>query len=184
MKTLKKVIALAVILLLMAGCTMKENLTMTISTDKNIKVSVLMAMDNEMIDGMLSMGNTSGEKKTYTDADRWAYLEGDSSTLSVPKDYKTEKYDKDNFKGYVATKDFGKIDAVSAESATARVNILGNSKDSSNDSDDIFKGTLFIKNGNKYKSNMTIDMGDSSSQLSTYQASGAIFDLKLIQPNH
>lgn len=184
MKHLRRILALIMVVALMAGCTMKENVSMKIAEDGNIKITVLAAMDDEMIDGMLSMssmgGESSSEQKTYTDAERWAYLEGDNSSLDVPEEgWTSEKYDKDGFKGYTATKDYGNIEKVSAASADKRVNIFEESSEEGKSSD-MFKGTLFIKDGNKYKSNMTIDLGESSSQMSSYESYGAAFDMKLV----
>jgi len=182
MKKVKKIIVFVMIMVLMAGCTMKENITLTITSDKNFKVAMVVAMDNEMIDAMLSMGSSSDEEsssnqnKTYTDKDRWAFLESDNSSLDLPKDFKIEKYDKEGFKGYLATKELGSIDKVSNSSAAKRVNILQDSDESSA----IFDGVLFIKNGEKYKSNMTVDMGEESSQIESYKTYGAMFNIQLI----
>ena len=99
MKTIKKIAILIVVIALMCGCAMKETITLNISANKKAKVNMLMVMDNEMIDSLMSMGNLgsdNSEKKTYTDAERWAYLEGDDSSLSVPKGFTGENINGSN----------------------------------------------------------------------------------------
>ena len=180
----KKIIGLFMAIALLAGCTMKENIGLTIESNGDISISMIIAMDDEMIDGMLSMKDmdmsnpdaSDTDTKTYTDAERWAYIEGDdedSAFSDLPDDFKKTRYEKDGFKGVQANKELGKIDDVSASSASARVNILNSEEDS-----DFTKSTLFIKDGNKYKSNMTIDLGSEASDMSQYEAYGAAFDLK------
>lgn len=179
-RKVKSLILLLVAVVLLAGCTMKENLNMKIASNKDVKVSIIIAMDDEMIDTMISMKESGtmtpdeSEKKTYTDKERWEYLESDDSTLDVPEDYTTKKYDKDGFKGYIAEKDLGNIDNLSTSEAAERQNIV------SDDEDEFFTGKLFIKDGSKYSSNMKIDLGDETQEMSSYESYGAAFDMKLV----
>lgn len=175
MKRITKVLLVLITIVLITGCTLKDNIKMTISSNKDIKVKMIMAMDDEMIDSMMSMNDLgeTDEKKEYTDKERWEYLESDDNdTFDISDDYDVEKYDQDGFKGYVATKSLGKIDALTTTQATERVNIL--------EDDDMFKGNIFIKNGTEYKSNMKVDMADDEQNIDSYESYGAIFDMKLV----
>ena len=177
---IKSLVLLLVAVVLITGCTMKENLNMKISSNKDVKVSIIIAMDDEMIDAMISMKESGSlnpdesEKKTYTDEERWKYLESDDSALEVPDDFTTKKYDKDGFKGYVAEKNLGSIDSLSTTEAGERQNIVSDSDD------EFFVGKLFIKDGTKYSSNMKIDLGEEAQDMSSYESYGAVFDMKLV----
>ena len=177
-RKLCKIIFILIALITITGCSMKENLHMVISSNKSVKVSIITAMDDEMIDTMISMDETgeipsSIEKKEYTDEERWKYLEKDeNSTLNTPEDYTVKKYDKDGFKGYISEKDFGSIDKISSTNITERQNILSDNN--------IFGGILFIKNGNEYTSNMKVDLSEEDEDFSSYESYGAVFDMKLV----
>lgn len=177
---IKSLVLLLVAVVLITGCTMKENLNMKISSNKDVKASIIIAMDDEMIDAMISMKESGSlnpdesEKKTYTDEERWKYLESDDSALEVPDDFTTKRYDKDGFKGYVAEKNLGSIDSLSTTEAGERQNIVSDSDD------EFFVGKLFIKDGTKYSSNMKIDLGDEAQDMSSYESYGAVFDMKLV----
>lgn len=177
-RTISKVLLILIAIIVITGCTMKENLHMVISQNKNVKVSIITAMDDEMIDAMMSMedqydGSQTTEKKEYTDEERWEYLGKDeNSTFTAPKNYTVKKYDKDGFKGYIAEQDFGSIDKLSTTSATERQNILSD--------EDMFEGNLFIKNGSEYTSNMKVDLSEEDENVTSYESYGAAFDLKLI----
>ena len=177
---IKSLVLLLVAVVLITGCTMKENLNMKISSNKDVKVSIIIAMDDEMIDAMISMKESGSlnpdesEKKTYTDEERWKYLESDDSALEVPDDFTTKRYDKDGFKGYVAEKNLGSIDNLSTTEAGERQNIVSDSDD------EFFVGKLFIKDGTKYSSNMKIDLGEEAQDMSSYESYGAVFDMKLV----
>ena len=177
---IKSLVLLLVAVVLITGCTMKENVNMKISSNKDVKASIIIAMDDEMIDAMISMKESGSlnpdesEKKTYTDEERWKYLESDDSALEVPDDFTTKKYDKDGFKGYVAEKNLGSIDNLSTTEAGERQNIVSDSDD------EFFVGKLFIKDGTKYSSNMKIDLGDEAQDMSSYESYGAVFDMKLV----
>ena len=149
---------------------------MNISSDKNVTVGVISAMDDEMIDALLSMGDSLGgeettEEKTYTDEDRWEMLDGEDSTLTEPEGFSTKRYDSNGYKGFSSTKSLGNIDKVSASSASARVDVI--------DGDNYFDGILFIKDGKKYKSNMMVDIEEEATNIDTYKAQGGTFILEL-----
>ena len=201
-RIIKSTLIIIMTLVFLVGCTMKENIVFQISSNKKMTVKLIVAMDDEMIDAMIDMKNgdssiMSGDKpkkaKEHTDEERWNYLnDGDSQLSDAPEGFKSEKYEKDGFKGYVYSKEVGTIDDVSKESATERYNLLSSDKedakkddkkedDSSSDVDmnSLLKETLFIKKGNKYTSNMTLKSEDSA-DMSSYEQYGASFDLKFV----
>lgn len=176
-KQIKKILVLLLLVVLVAGCSFKTEVSLKIDSNKDVEVSLLYAMDDEMIDSMMSL-NESGlegsENKTYTDEERWKYLESDDSSFDIPEDYETKRYEKNGYKGFIATKKGGKLDEVSVASSSKRVNIF------SEDDEDAFSGDLFIKEGNKYKSNMTVDLGENGDQMESYESYGASFEFNLV----
>ena len=173
-KTLKTIIALVAAVVLLTGCGMKTESGFKIESNGNIKVQIIMAYDNEMIDAMLTYqeDQNASDIKTHTDAERWAYIESDDSGMDTPDGYKKERYDQGGYKGYLLTQDLGHIDTVSSTSASSRVDI---------GSLDDFKGqVLFIKNGDTYKSNMTIKKAADTSEYSEYESMGMVIDMKFV----
>ncbi len=162
---------LLAVTLLLSGCTMKMNMGLNISKDGKVTAKTISAIDNEMIDAMMSM-NSMGEEETeeqpeITDEQRWAFVEGQASEDNEQyKDYKKEKYDKDGLKGYVYTKELGSIDDLVAENADA-VDM--------NDLDADSK--MFVKKGDKYVLNVKSDTSYKE-QSAQYSESGATFDVK------
>ena len=176
-KTLKTIIALIAAVVLLSGCGMKTQSGFKITSNGNIQVQMIMAYDDEMIDAMLTaQENPEAESiKTHTDAERWAYIESDEGGMSssAPAGYKKERYDQDGFKGYKFTQDLGHIDNVSSSSASSRVDIGSIEGD--------FNGqVLFIKNGDTYKSNMTIKQAADTSEYEQYESQGMIMDVKFV----
>ena len=179
-KNFKRIALILLAIILVSGCTMKMNMNMVISKNKNIKASILFAMDDEMIDTAITMSNTGdmptseSDVKKYTDKERWEYLEGDNNPLGQDfNDFEVKKYDKDGYKGYIATKELGSIDKLSTTDASEKQNILG--------SDEAFDGKLFVKeSANVYSSNMKIDLEGDETELETYKTYGAAYEMKLI----
>ena len=169
-KTIKIVALLALIALFATGCSMKSNVGLTISKDKKVTVKMISAMDDEMIDYYLGMANgDSSEEKTYTDAERWEFLEsGDSSIQSPGEGYTMEKYDQDGFKGYVFTLDLGTLDDLCTTDTNATTSFDELNKDSK----------IFIKNGDKYSLNLNGSSDEDIEQAKSYEEYGAAFDLK------
>ena len=144
MKKLIKMLALMLITITaVTGCSMKEEINIEITKDKNVSIESLIAMDDELIDALISMqsGNNDSEK-TYTDEERWAYIESSDSTPddSQPTIYQvTEKYQSENYKGkkYIAT-DLKLDSLVKDNNEEITVNDFVNSN------------KMFKKNGNEY----------------------------------
>ena len=175
MKTIKRLFALIMVVVLLAGCTMKTDYGFNISSDKKVKLEYTIAYDKEFLEGMLSMenmGEENAEPKEYTDDELWAALDEmlkEDETATEEGVTKT-KYTKDGWYGYVISKELGNIDDLAKE-ATERNNILG---------DDFLDKPIFVKDGEKYKSNITIkDEDGSMAQMSQAESSGAVFELTL-----
>ena len=168
-KTIKIVLLLAIIMLLFTGCSMKENVGITVSKDKKVSVKIISAMDDEMIDYSIGMSNgDSSEEKTYTDDERWAYIDESMKEEETYKDYSKERYNQDGFKGYVYTMELGSIDDLSTTDSSAQPAFDALSKDSK----------LFIKSGNKYSLNLSTGSSEEIEQAKNYSEYGAAFDLK------
>ena len=166
-KTIKIVAILALILFFVTGCSMKENISLEISKDKTVKAKVIAAMDDEMIDYYISMSNGDEEEATYTDAERWEFVESSSEESEDYEGYSKEKYDQDGYKGYVYTLELGKIDDLLAtDSDTVGV-------------DELTKGAkIFTKKGDTYSLNINKGSEDEIEQAKSYKEYGAAFDLK------
>ena len=170
------VAAVAVMMLFaFAACGVKMDISFDISSDGTVKTGVITAYDEEMIDMMLDYGETSESEddeaaadpdeddtaedggvkhKTYTDEERWEYIE--KNVLEGISDKTYEKYeftdDKNtHWMGFKVLYKDVKIDDITADSKPdERVNVY-------NYSEDILEGKLFYKSGQNYVSNMTID---------------------------
>jgi LPXTG-motif cell wall-anchored protein len=162
------------VVVLATGCAMKTEYGIKVGSDKKVKIEVLSAMDDEMIDGMLGMGTSmssdstsSSETKTYTDAERWEYLEsGKANEAGDFKDFEKTKYDKDGYKGYTYSLNLGDIENLVAESSDeTALDSLG--KDAK----------IFTKKGDVYSLNLKVS-DDQSAEMEQY-ASMIQFDLKL-----
>lgn len=174
-KGVKYLGALLLGLFLLTGCKMETNIGMTITEDGKVSLEMIQAMDDEMIDAMIDMNgstnltgdDTEGEtKKTHTDDERWEYLEKkDNDDEKEDKDVKKERYSADGMKGIKSTKESKDIEKLSASSADSRINIM---------EDDATEKVLFIKDGNKYKSNITVKGAGNDTK--EYASMGGTFD--------
>ena len=179
MKKYLKVITLCLMaVLLLSGCTMKAEYGIVVEKNKNVKFEIISAQDDELLDSLMNMASSDesesesdesdSSEKTYTDAERWAYLESQreaDDNKDKYKDYTVTKYEKDGYKGYVYTKTLGKIDDLVSEDG-AKVEL-----DESNTS------KFFKKDGNKYSLNIKLS-DEESEQMSQYSSS-VMFDIKL-----
>lgn len=163
-KTIKLIAILAIIMLFVTGCGMRSNVGVEVAKNKTVTLKIISAMDNEMIDYYLGMQNGDSEGTTYTDEQRWAYVES-STTDSNYEEFTKEKYDQDGYKGYVYSIELGKIDDLLAEDSEV-LNIDDISKDSK----------LFTKDGDTYVLNLDLKSADIS-EAQSYKDYGAEFDL-------
>ena len=143
---MKKFICLVVCVLLLSGCAVKGEFNMGINSDKSISFSVTAAYDDELIEALMSMEDNS-ENATYTDEQKWEFLESSSETEDgeSPEElgFTVARYEQDGFKGFTYTKSISNIDDLTAESA---------SFDIIQDYLEISESKLFIKDGNNYVS--------------------------------
>ena len=172
MKNKLKLILVGIIsLLLVTGCGMKTNIHMDIKSNKDVNVSMTIAMDDELIDAMIS---TEDETKqgNVTDADRWTYLEKSLSESSDDmKDWKSSKYDKDGYKGYTYTSKTLKLDDLTGDKKDKKYDFFGE--------EEIDKAKLFVKTSKGYKSNFSGDMSNDSSlgSSSSYSSQMSLFEV-------
>ena len=168
----KVLVALLAVIVLISGCTMKEEFTIKVKEDKHVDMGIVIAYDKDFIDGLLKMSDQTIKSEDITDDMRWAYLEKDDNKTVDIEGGEVNRYQQDGYYGYVITKDIGLIDDLSTEDKNAeRVNI--NTKD-------LDKAKLFIKDGNKYKSNLYIDKSsDDYKNMDSYKQYGANFEIFL-----
>ncbi len=164
----------------LTGCSLKQYLEMNITEDENVSMSIIIAMDNEMIDNMINSdniildgeNNIDSKKQEISDEQRWEYINESSNDFSDK--FKKEKYDIDNFKGYKYTINLGKLSDISIEKAEDKIDL---SK--------IFNGeelqsrSLFIKNGVVYKSNIKYSNSEKNNY-SNYEKYGASFNINFV----
>ena len=180
MKKCKLLVVTAIAALLFTGCGMKMNLDVKVDKDKNLTFSVIMALDDELIDSMLSM-SSDGNGSSPTDKERWAYVEEafkDSLSNLEGSKATAEKYDEGDFKGYRLGVPTASIDFFTKESASEKVNI----SDLMNGGFDSEGVAFFVKDGEKYVSNLTFDgaNNESLSQMSTYSSSMDVFEMNFV----
>ena len=155
-----KVLSLCIMVLMLCGCRMKYEYNMSIKSDKSMDFSIVTAMDNELIDGMLSM---ESEKESYTDEERWQMLEesiNEENEDSKPEDFgfTVSKYEEGEFKGYKYSKKIANIDDISGETANFDLSDFANISDS----------VVFVKNKDKYKASFVMSNEEQSSSTQGY----------------
>ena len=173
MKKIFKMLSICLIaVVFLSGCAMKSEYGIVVSKDKDVSVEILSAMDDELIDSMLGMGNSeSDENKTYTDAERWEYINSNIDNDSY-EEYTKEKYDKDGFKGYIYKTKLGKIDDLSTDDAE-EIDLGEFDKDSK----------IFLKKDGKYSLNVKLSEDDSNEMESYKENVGFEVSLKVTLPN-
>lgn len=185
MRKLKKVLAIIIAALALTGCSMKAEYNMEIREDKSMDFSIIMAMDDELIEGMLSMenmdvsedGEETEETKEYTEEEKWAFVESSFEESSedeteenkkTPEElgFKKEKYEVDDYKGFKFVKTIKSIDDISGKKANFDLENF----------EEISDKVVFVKNGNKYKANFVLENENEES------AAGAdvMFDIQFV----
>ena len=155
----KSILAVIIALIIMTGCSMKEIISVKITEDKKASIDMTIAYGNETIDQLMAFNNSenlesSEEMPTYTDAERWAYLESEMAT-SDTEGYKVERYEKDDFKGYRFTTEECALDDLVSDGSSETVNLT-------NDGLGAIK-SLFTKNGDEYTMSLQGSNSDSMS---------------------
>lgn len=176
MKNFKKLFALAIAVILLAGCGMKESVSFKVTQDKKVSMGAKIMMDADMIDAFLSFNSGSYDSEdltttnTYTDAERKAYLQKNICP--------TEESDKATCKVFTEGKYLG------VEITTVPIDIdefVATTEDEEMDMGGVMDGgfdvnsKLFTKSGDVYSTNLkmtndsyTGSMGDYSSQIDEF----------------
>lgn len=185
MRKLKQLVVVLMAVLLVSGCKMKAEYNMAIKKDKSMDLSVIIGMDDELLNLMLASeennGDFTGSNANYTDEQKWAYLdkslEMDDLKGDKDEDVTIDKYTEDGFKGYKVVFKVKNIDEISGSKGSDTINDLSNIDDKE----------LFVKNGNKYSLKFTIDdmkevteQAESSSTEGLNMDMSSIFDLKFV----
>lgn len=164
--------------LALTGCSMKAEYNMEIREDKSMDFSIIMAMDDELIEGMLSMENmdiseAGEETEGYTEEEKWAFVESSFEENSeedekTPEElgFKKEKYEVDDYKGFKFVKTIKNIDDISGDKANFDLENF----------EEISDKVVFVKKGNKYKANFVLENENEES------AAGAdvMFDIQFV----
>ena len=170
----KKVTLLFAVLLalvIMAGCSMKELISVNITKDGKASMEVVMAYGDETIDQLMAM-SASGESKTFTDEERWAYLESGSTDQTYDEKFTTERYEEEGYKGFkLVAKDLSISDLV-YESGDSEVNANNIASE----------GKLFTKNGNEYTMEFTGSDSDSSSTITSGSGDEIVMKISITLP--
>jgi len=153
MKNKIKLILFLIILFIISGCSFKYETDIEITKDKEFNLVIIDAMDDEMIDEIINMyygsEDKDGNKIEITDTDRWAYLESDEVEEGITR----ERYEEDGYKGEKYTYATLSLDTISSTSASEKYDIYSDT--------DMKESVLFIKDGNKYTSNITANPSSS-----------------------
>ena len=155
-KTIKLIALLLITIIVITGCGMKEDISVTISADENVSIEAIVAFDDEMIDMMISTAKNESGDTVYTDEERWAYLESSDNTMTADHSTmytETERYQDETFKGnkYKAT----------------NIKLTDLVKDNEEEID--FNGfvnenKLFTKNGNEYSIHLKSSQAESQEE--------------------
>ena len=117
--SLKVVLALVMALVVLTGCKMKNLSEINISADEKVNLKMTMAYGNETIDQLININSeSSGE---HTDAERWAYLEESESEEN--KEYKRERYEVDDYKGFTYSTEVGTLADLSVDGKDVEVDL-------------------------------------------------------------
>ena len=186
MKNFGKVLIVLVSVMLLGGCGVKVEYNAKINNDNSMEFSVLAAYDNEMIDAMMSNDSSindntgldssygvtdSSQTPSYTDEDRWNFLEEafSSGEMPITDNESAERYEDGEYKGYKATIKVDDIDDVTGDKATFNLS----------DSSTIANSVIFVKKNGNYEANIGID-NSTGSTYSQYTSYGMNFDFKFV----
>lgn len=132
---------------------------MSIKNDKSMDFSVIAAMDKELIDGMLSMEDETGEEIEYTDEQRWYLVDESMSEEDITSyGFTKEKYNEGEYYGYKYTKKISNIDDISGTISDFTLEEFQN----------ISESIVFIKDGDKYKANFVMSSEEQSEETEGY----------------
>ncbi len=139
MKKGKYLIILGLILFLTSGCEMVATYETTITKDKQVNQKIVLAVDNEMLENLLSMQNPNSNQE-FTEEEKWEML--DEMLDEENQDYEgytKERYETTDLKGYAFTKNLGNIE-----------NLTGDTINFSLEDEPTENIIMFTKKGNNY----------------------------------
>ena len=193
MKRKFKLLLVLCTMFLLAGCSLKQDYNIDITSDKQISIGFTFGMDDELIDMFVSQSadrlvadsededGEEAEEKEITDEDRWKYLTESMINENSKSGFTYEKYEKHGLKGYKFKSKKVSIDDVTKTEKADRFYLDGGDSSSSTDSQDvleeILKSPLFILDGKTYKSNMAFKVSDQISSSIEYFD---LIDMKLV----
>lgn len=105
-----------ILVLLLSGCSAKENIDIIVNEDKSLNLNIIAAFDSEFLNGTLNEINNTKDK-TYTDKQMWGFLEEKISSETERGYYEIQKYDNDGYKGYTFTTKIDNIDNITGDDA-------------------------------------------------------------------
>ena len=181
LKRSKKILLLALGVLLISGCKAKSETSMIINNDKSIDIKGVIGLDDELIDTMISMDNSSSlddfeEVEEHTDLERRKYLKGsfEEEQMNSIKEagFDIQEYEDETYMGYIMSKKLTSIDDYVGDNVDVNISDLQNSNDEK----------FFTKNGNIYKGNFKFNDMENQEGTTSYNIE---FDYKfiLVLPN-
>ena len=182
MKNFGKILMVLVSVMLLGGCAAKFDYNVKINSDNSMEISAIAAYDDEMIDSIMSSSggtistNPSASTDTtqtpsYTDEERWNYLEQafSSGEMPITETDGVKRYDKDGFKGYEATEKIDNINDITGDKANFNLD----------DSSNLNNTIMFVKKDGGYEASIGIDE-ETASSYSQYTAYGMDFEYKFV----
>ena len=176
LKRSKKILLIVLGVLLISGCKAKSETSMIINNDKSVDIEGVIGFDDELIDAMISMDNSSSlddldTTEEYTDLERREYLK-ESFAEEDMKDIKEsgfviQEYEDDTYMGYVMSKKLITIDDYVGNNTEVNISDLQNSTDKK----------IFTKEGSIYKGSFKIDNLEEQEGMDSYNID---FDYKFI----
>ena len=112
----KYLIILGLILFLTSGCEMVATYETTITKNKEVNQKIVVAVDNEMLENLLSMQNPYSTQE-FTEEEKWEILDEmlDEENMNY-EGYTKERYEtEEGLKGYVFSKNLGNIENITGE---------------------------------------------------------------------
>ena len=165
LKRCKKILLIVLGVLLISGCKAKSETSMIINDDMSINIKGIIGYDDEIINAMMSMSESSFEEvKNYTDEEQRKYLEENfidtNEAFSSMKNqgFTVQEYQDETYMGYVMSKNIKNID-----------DFVGDNLDLSiSDYEDFNNKKMFKKEGNVYKGRILFNKSETTTEIETY----------------
>lgn len=175
MKRTKKLFLILSGILFLSGCEMKQETTLTINQDKSVNIDANIALDYELIDTMIFLGESfdkENDNKTYTKEER---IEKFKESAQIDSKEDIQIYDDGKYIGYKLSARVDNIDTLVDSQTNATTKNLAEIKNQK----------IFTKDGNTYKGNITIEKDEEENQYSEAMQQGLktniTFTIKLPQ---